>query len=543
MARKSKGYWEKRSTELMLRLEKGTENTINSLIQVYEQATKNINKEIKNIFKNYAKDNVLKKETLLQLLSKKETDTLYKNLLKVIENNITDDNVKKKLLAQYNAPAYSYRISRYEALQDNINIELKKLADIEQQITEVRYIDTIKEGYYHNIYDIQKGTGLGFSFAQIDTKIMNMMLAEKWIDKSNFSQRIWKNSEKLGNYLKINLTADTMSGKSIQKIANQLSNYMNVGLYNATTLVRTEVNHFANESEMLSYEECGIEKYRFIATLDKITCEHCAELDNKVFNLKDKKAGKNYPPIHPNDRCTTVAEFEDNVIEGLTRRARDKNGNPILVPQNMDYRQWYEQYIDKDESIFNKYKSNKNINFKDITYQKTSLINKAYSNPTIKNIALNTDIKTIKVGGTKSYHQKGNLVFREDYNEHTIRHEMAHAVDYANSWLSSNDNFIKAILKDKKYILNNQQIYINLIKNNSQYIELSDIMSGITNNKIKSRYKHSNKYWKKPHKLEKEIFAQMFTTAGNDDLKQLEIFQKYLPNTFKEFDNLIRRLL
>lgn len=344
MARKSKGYWEKRSTELMLRLEKGTENTIDSLIQVYEQATKNINKEIKNIFKNYAKDNVLKKETLLQLLSKKETDTHYKNLLKVIENNITDDNIKKKLLAQYNAPAYSYRISRYQALQDNINVELKKLADIEQQITEVRYIDTIKEGYYHNIYDIQKGIGLGFSFAQIDTKIINMMLAENWIDKSNFSQRIWKNSEKLGNYLKINLTADTMSGKSIQKIASELSNYMNVGLYNATTLVRTEVNHFANESEMLSYEECGIEKYRFIATLDKITCEHCAELDNKVFNLKDKKAGKNYPPIHPNDRCTTVAEFDDNVIEGLTRRARDENGNPILVPQNMDYQEWSMQY-------------------------------------------------------------------------------------------------------------------------------------------------------------------------------------------------------
>jgi len=290
MARKPTNYWEKRSTELMKRLEKGTENTINSLIQAYEQATKSINKEITRIFKNYAKDDVLTKEALKQMLNKKETEIHYKNLLKVINNNIENEDIKKKMLAKYNAPAYSYRISRYEALQENINIELKKLADIEQKITEIRYVDTIKEGYYHNIYDIQKGTGLEFNFAQIDNKTINLLLNEKWTNNANFSKRIWKNNEKLGNYLQTQLTADTMSGKSIAKISKELSEYMNVGLYNATTLVRTEVNHFANESEMLAYEELDIEKYKFIATLDKVTCEHCAELDNKVFNVKDRKA-------------------------------------------------------------------------------------------------------------------------------------------------------------------------------------------------------------------------------------------------------------
>jgi len=176
MARKPINYWEKRSTELMKRLEKGTENTINSLIQAYEQATKNINKEITRIFNNYAKDSELDKKTLTQLLNKKESEQYYKNLLEVINNNITDEKIKKKLLTKYNVPAYSYRISRYQALQNNIDVELKKLANIEQQITEIRYVDTIKEGYYHNIYDIQKGTGLGFSFAQIDNRTINLML-------------------------------------------------------------------------------------------------------------------------------------------------------------------------------------------------------------------------------------------------------------------------------------------------------------------------------------------------------------------------------
>lgn len=288
MSRKPKNYWEERSTELMKRLEKGTENTINSLIKAYEQATKDINKEITKIYRNYAKDTGLKKETLLKMLTKTETDIHRKNLLSVINNNITNESIKKKLLAQYNAPAYDYRINRYQALQENIDIELKKLANIEQDVTKIRYIDTIKEGYYHNIYDIQKGIGLGFNFSQIDNRTINLMLNEKWINKANFSQRIWNNSEKLGNYLKTQLTADTMSGKSIAKISKELSEYMNVGLYNATTLVRTEVNHFANEAEMLAYEELDIDKYRFIATLDNVTCDHCAELDNKVFNVKDR---------------------------------------------------------------------------------------------------------------------------------------------------------------------------------------------------------------------------------------------------------------
>ncbi len=289
MARKPENYWEKRSTELMKRLEKGTENTINSLIQAYEQSTKNINKEITNIFKNYAKDSGLDKKTLTQLLNKKETEQYYKNLLEVINRDITSDDIKKKMLTKYNALAYSYRISRYQALQDNIDVELKKLANIEQDITKIRYIDTIKEGYYHNIYDIQKGTGLGFSFTQIDNRTINLMLNENWTNNANFSKRIWNNIEKLGNYLRTQLTADIMSGKSIAKISKELSEYMNVGLYNATTLVRTEVNHFANEAEMLAYEELDIEKYRFIATLDQVTCKHCAELDNKVFNTKDRK--------------------------------------------------------------------------------------------------------------------------------------------------------------------------------------------------------------------------------------------------------------
>lgn len=250
------------------------------------------------------------------------------------------------------------------------------------------------------------------------------------------------------------------------------------------------------------------------------------------------------PPLHSFCRCTTVAELDDDATEELQRRARDENGKTILVPQDMTYKEWYDKYVEKEEGILdNVFKSNKQLQLKDITNQKVNIINQAFKNDNIKNIALSTNIKSIKLGGNKAYHRNGNIVLKENYDKRTLIHEIGHSVDYNNKWLSLNDSFSKAIQIDKKRVLNNPNIYKELINNNNKCRELSDIIGGMTNNKIVGRYKHENKYWKKVEKLEKEVFAQMFTMAGNNDIKQLELFQRYLPNTFKEFDNLIRRLL
>lgn len=418
MAREPIDYWEKRQTELMKRLEKGTEKTINALIDSYEKATKDIQKEITKIFNKYTKDGKLTREEAIKLLNTKETKQFYDDLLEQI-NTIKDTDIKRKLLAKYNAPAYGYRISRYETLQRRIDIEIKKVAEIEKQLTTERYIDTINETYYRNMFNIQRNLGFSFSFSNIDNRTIELLLNENWIDKANFSQRIWNNSEFLGKYLRTNLTAATMSGKSINKIAQELADYMNVGIYNAVRLVRTEVNHFANEAEMLAYEELDIEKYRFIATLDNRTCEHCAELDNKIFDVKDRRPGKNYPPIHANDRCTTVAVFDDEVTDGLQRKARDENGKPILVSQDMNYKGWYSKYVEGNDYIIKTQNNYKAVNEKLSIKQAIKTIPSKYKD-LLKDIQF--DIITQGNSGVK-----GNTVYiLKGADKYEVIHEIGH---------------------------------------------------------------------------------------------------------------------
>lgn len=76
-------------------------------------------------------------------------------------------------------------------------------------------------------------------------------------------------------------------------------------------LIRTETNRVHNAAEKAAYEEEGITEYRFLATLDGRTCDVCGALDGKTFPVSEAKEGINYPPLHPNDRCTTTAVIED----------------------------------------------------------------------------------------------------------------------------------------------------------------------------------------------------------------------------------------
>jgi hypothetical protein len=112
------------------------------------------------------------------------------------------------------------------------------------------------------------------------------------------------------------------------------------------------------EATYKAYEELEVEKYQFVATLDKRTSDICQELDGKVFDMKDRIVGVNASPMHPSCRSCEIPYIQDDYS---TRFARDSKGKAIEIPSNMTYEEW-KKAIDNnslDEAIKAKEEANK----------------------------------------------------------------------------------------------------------------------------------------------------------------------------------------
>lgn len=341
---KSSQYWEERANERMAEYQRDSSETIDIITKAYDKAVKDLEEEIRKIYDKFSINGKLSPVEARKLLNRKVSIKELNEIRSKIKH-IQDEDIKRRLLNILNAPAYKARITRLEALKQDVYIKSKIIADVELRATTSQYIDTINKAYYRHIFDIQKGLGIGFDIAAMSTKTMEAILKNPWSGK-HFSERIWNNTDVLAEKLIEVITSGFMSGKSIDKMVRELKDYTEYGKFAATRLVRTETTYMANAAEMESYKEVGVDKYIYVATLDNRTSDICQLLDRKVFNVKDGVPGKNMPPMHPHCRSTTRAYLGPDTLKGIKRRARDpKTGKTYLVPGDMNYKEWYQKYV------------------------------------------------------------------------------------------------------------------------------------------------------------------------------------------------------
>jgi SPP1 gp7 family putative phage head morphogenesis protein len=82
----------------------------------------------------------------------------------------------------------------------------------------------------------------------------------------------------------------------------------------AEQVARTETSRAYNAGHLASYGVAGVEKIKWLTAADERVCPECEELEGLVVNLGDDfgNSGESQPPIHPSDRCTTVAVMGDD---------------------------------------------------------------------------------------------------------------------------------------------------------------------------------------------------------------------------------------
>ena len=345
----SRDYWERRAAQDMYDRMGTAEETAAEMNKAIQQTSAYLEKEVKAVMRGMQSFGISEAEAK-KILNAAGGDGSALQRLRKAAQQVSDPERREALLNAINsAGAYRYRITRIEELNKDINRRCRELYKTENRHVTSALRNVAEDSYYREIFSIQKGTGLGFSFANFSQQDVDRILRSNWVG-GNYSQRIWKDVSGMTARLKSELLVSMLSGRSGEKTARIFQEQFGVNAFCARRIVRTESAYVANAAQKSAYSEAGIERYRFVATLDSRTCECCAALDGKVFDLAKAKPGTNYPPMHPFCRSTTIADFGDEELAGLERRAKDKDGNTVRVPAGMTYEQWKEKYVDPPNS-------------------------------------------------------------------------------------------------------------------------------------------------------------------------------------------------
>ena len=345
----SRDYWERRAAQDMYDRMGTAEETAAEMNAAIHQTSAYLEKEVKAVMRGMQSFGISEAEAK-KILNAAGGDGSALQRLRKAAQQVSDPERREALLNAINsAGAYRYRITRIEELNKDINRRCRELYKTENRHVTSALRNVAEDSYYREIFSIQKGTGLGFSFANFSQQDVDRILRSNWVG-GNYSQRIWKDVSGMTARLKSELLVSMLSGRSGERTARIFQEQFGVNAFCARRIVRTESAYVANAAQKSAYSEAGIDRYRFVATLDSRTCECCAALDGKVFDLAKAKPGTNYPPMHPFCRSTTIADFGDEELAGLERRAKDKDGNAVKVPAGMTYDQWKEKYVDPPNS-------------------------------------------------------------------------------------------------------------------------------------------------------------------------------------------------
>lgn len=345
--RSAEQYWTKRALELESNLHLEAQLTYDKLDVIISQALDFISQLINDWYGRYMPDgrgNYIASRKRLTLSELSQFKSRFKRYLVVMEGY--DDERIKRLFFRLEQVDARTNITRLEALQKEVQAVSNLLHAEEERIISELAERQFKQGYYRTYFDVFQNLGFGFSPELLDDAYIKDILSKPWApDGLTFYERILRNDRMFLTEAQKLIIKHLHLGTSPDKVISELSKTMNRTRRSASTMVMSEGAFFANEARADCMRNLDVERYRIIATLDMKTSEICREMDGKVYPMKDYLAGATAPPFHVRCRTTTAPYYAD--MDSFAQRiARGANGDTYYVPANMQYKDWYKQYIE-----------------------------------------------------------------------------------------------------------------------------------------------------------------------------------------------------
>ena len=344
-------YWAERFEQLTEAELRKADDLNAEMVKEYRQTARDLNDDIQRWYARFATENKMSLAEARRVLNARELAEFRWTVDEYIKNAKKDGLTGEYTQRLRNASARVH-IDRLEAIRYQMAQHIEKLAAKGNARLADVLRDIYPDAHLRTAYEVQKKAGFD-SFARIPEADVDRILKKPWVsDGLNFSDRIWRDKERLLSTLQGELTRGLIRGEPYVKIAQRIAGRMNVAMSAASRLVETEAAFFSSKGQMDAFRDLGVKEYEFVATLDSKTSEICREMDGKVLPLEECKPGITAPPLHCRCRSTICPYFDDEFTENETRAARDpKIGKTKQVESKLAYGEWKKKYVYEKGSL------------------------------------------------------------------------------------------------------------------------------------------------------------------------------------------------
>lgn len=370
MAQKKRklSYWERRNVDAEQKINDGAIKVEEAVAKAYRQAQTYLTQKVRKLFARSQQRSGLSEDEAKRILNQTTSVEELAELRK-LSKQIKDPELQASAKNRLQALAFKERITRAEDLKAKSFLVSKQVADVQLEKQTEFYVDAIHESYREATAEsvIQKSqenakNGVvvevwnkkDYQFKELSTRYTKNILDSHW-HGSNYSKRLWGDTEALAARLEELFTVESMTGMSEFEMAKAIANEFDRSIGVARRLIRTEANYMANQAKLKAWQDNGVKEYMLVAVLDLRTSEICKGKDHKIYPVSDAKvngASGTYPPFHP--WCRTIAVMYSKRTLKLPRNALDPiSGKVIPIRGDTTYNEWMDKLKEKysDEEI------------------------------------------------------------------------------------------------------------------------------------------------------------------------------------------------
>lgn len=400
---KKETYWQKRSLDSEKAINDQAKQVESVITRAYRQGQLYLTRKVRELFSRSKERSGLSEEEARNLLNSwmpGENIVELRKLAKDISNPEIQEAAQKRL----SALAFKERITRAEDLKAKAYLVAKQVADVQLDKQTEFYIDAIHKSYNEASAEatIRKLEQSGVTietwnknshrheFKELSTRYTKNILESHW-KGSNYSKRLWSDTDALAKRLEELFTVESMTGMSEFEMAKTIAYEFDRSIGVARRLIRTEANYMAGQAKLKAWRDGGVEHYRLVVVLDLRTSDICQKKskENKVYKVIEavvNGAEGNYPPFHP--WCRTIAVIFLGKVRG-NRIANDPISNQTMtMAQAATYDDWMNKLKEKysDEEIELQKKKIKNIQKDNADYRRLKdVLGKEYAPKSLDN--------------------------------------------------------------------------------------------------------------------------------------------------------------